>query len=74
MGRADHLREVDNDWVTVFAADEDVEFIEVSVDEACARKPDNEVHKLRVEFPRRRDVRNLPTVLQGIVRRGRTAG
>lgn len=45
----DHLREVNNDRVAGLAADEDVEFVEVAVDESCPSKTDDHVHQLGVE-------------------------
>lgn len=50
MGCADHLGEVDHDGLARFSANQDVEFVEVSVDQACARKADDEVHEVGVQF------------------------
>jgi hypothetical protein len=56
---ANHLREINHDRFAVLAANEDVEFVEVTVYESRTRKPDDEVHQLRVEFTRRRHLVDL---------------
>jgi hypothetical protein len=48
------LREIDDDRFAITAANEDVKFVEVTVYESRMRKPDDEIHQLRVEFSRRR--------------------
>lgn len=54
MKSTNHLREINHDGLPVTAANEDVEFIEVSVYESRMREPDDEIHQLRVQFSRRR--------------------
>lgn len=51
---ADHLREIDHDWVSGFASNKNIELIEVSVDESWMCEPHNEIHQLGVQFPGRR--------------------
>lgn len=46
MRGADHLWEVDHYWVTRLAVDQDVEFVEISVNESCASKSNNKIHQL----------------------------
>jgi hypothetical protein len=53
------LREIDDDRFAVTATDEDVEFVEVTMYESRVRKPDDEIHELRVEFTRRRHLVDL---------------
>lgn len=48
------MREVNYDRFAVAATDENVEFVEIPVYESCMREPDDKIHQLRVEFPRRR--------------------
>lgn len=62
MRRADHLRKVDHDRFTVATADEDVKFVEITVNESRVCKPDDQVHQLRVEFTRRRNLVDLMPV------------
>ena len=47
------MREINDDRFAVTAANEDVEFVEVTVYESRMRKPNDEIHQLRVEFSRR---------------------
>jgi hypothetical protein len=54
MRSANHLREINDDRFAVTAANEDVKFVKVTVYESRMRKPDDEVHQLRVELSRRR--------------------
>jgi hypothetical protein len=56
---ANHLREINHDRFAVLATNEDVEFVKVTVYESRMRKPDDEVHQLRVEFTRRRHLVDL---------------
>jgi len=66
MRRANHLGEVDYDRFTVATANEDVEFVEITVNESRVRQPDDQVHQLGVEFTRRR---NLLDLMPAIMRR-----
>lgn len=59
MGCADHLGKVDHDGLARFSANQDVEFVEVSVDQTCARKADDEVHQVRVQLARRGEFGDL---------------
>ena len=52
MRRAHHLRKVNDDGFTGLASDEDVEFVEVAVDEACIRKAHDEVHQSGIKLSR----------------------
>lgn len=54
-----HLREINDNGFAVTAANEDVEFVEVTVYESRLCEPDDEVHQLRVEFTRRRHLVDL---------------
>ena len=48
MGRADHLWEINDNWIAGITADEDVELVEVAMDKASLCQADNDVHELRV--------------------------
>ena len=48
MRRTDHLRKVDHDRFTIATANEDVEFVEITVNESRLCKSDDQVHQLRV--------------------------
>ena len=54
-----HLREINHDRFAVTAANEDIEFVKVTVYESRLCKPDDEVHQLGVEFTRRRHLVDL---------------
>ena len=64
MSGADHLGEIDNDGFTVFSPDEDVEFVEISMDEAVFGETDDEFHKSGIQVGRRFDRVNLTSVDQ----------
>lgn len=48
MGRADHLREINDNWIAGISADEDIELVVVAMDKASLRQTNNDVHELRV--------------------------
>ncbi len=54
-----HLREINHDRFAVTTANEDVEFVEVTVYESRMRETDDEIHQLGVEFSRRRHLVDL---------------
>jgi len=56
---ANHLREIDDDGFAVTAANENVEFVEITVYQPSMREPDDEIHQLRIEFARRRNLVDL---------------
>jgi hypothetical protein len=44
MSCANHLGEIDDDRLTVFTSNQDVELVEITVDESIFGKSDNELH------------------------------
>jgi hypothetical protein len=53
------LRKIDHHGFAVAVANEDVELVEVPVYESRMRESDDEIHQLRVEFARRRNLVDL---------------
>jgi hypothetical protein len=53
------LREINHYGFAIAIANEDVELVEVPVYESRMRESDDEIHQLRVEFARRRNLVNL---------------
>lgn len=52
----DHLREVNHNWFTVFATDQNIELVEITMYQASPGEAHYEVHKCRVQLPRRGDL------------------
>ena len=63
MRCAYHLGEVDHDRFAIAAPDEDIKFVEIPMNESSVCKPDDQVHQLRVEFTRRRNLIDLMPVI-----------
>jgi hypothetical protein len=63
---ADHLREIDNDRLTVVSTDEDIELVEIAMDQASARKLDDEVHQRGEQLFGGRDVGYLASMLRDV--------
>lgn len=59
---ANHLWEIDHYGFAVAVTNEDVELVEVPVYESRKRESDDEIHQLRVEFARRRNLVNLTSL------------
>lgn len=64
MSGADHLGEIDYDRFTVFSPDEDIEFVEISMNEAVFGETDDEFHQSRIQVGRRFHRVNLTSVVQ----------
>jgi hypothetical protein len=52
MSGADHLWEIDNDGFSVFSPDEDIEFVEISMDQTIFSETDDEFHQCCIEVGR----------------------
>lgn len=50
MPCADHLWEIDNDRLTVFSSDKNIELVEITVDQSVFGQADDKLHKGRVEI------------------------
>jgi len=46
MRCADHLGEVDDDWVPCLAGDEDVELVIIAVDQASMCESNDDIHQI----------------------------
>jgi hypothetical protein len=68
--RADHLWEVDDDWIARLSSNQDIELVEIAVDEAGLREANNKVHESGVQLARRADVGNLTSAIK-LARSGR---
>jgi len=61
MRRADHLWKVDNDRFTGISSDENIEFIEITMNKAGVGEPHDDVHQCRVEVAWGGYICNLPS-------------
>lgn len=59
MRCADHLREINDNRFSRLSTDKDVELVEVTMNEAGMSKSNDEIHQLRIQFSRGRQLGNL---------------
>ena len=52
MTCADHLREINDDGLSVLPSNENVELVEISVNESCSSETNEESHEFRVKGSR----------------------
>lgn len=59
MRRANHLGEINDNWLARYSVYENIEFVEVSVDEPRMRQSHDEIQELRIQSAWGGDIRNL---------------